>query len=833
MAIIPPAPADVWSCKLLVSLRERSTPEDGAAEKAAALIQTAGPLADLAIAGPFKHYTLHNRDHSKKILHLSEFLMAEQTLRDLSVLDILLIVYAAYLHDLGMSVTETERERILQSPEFSEVAQGWEELWEALADARSRLQTAKTEERFPIEAEIFQLQEAALAAYLRPRHAAPEKYRALIKSLEAQTNRHDLFEFRGVSFEDLLVDVCASHNLDVGVLAEAKGPYEDRFPRRHAVGGAYLNAQFCAAVLRLADIMDFDRERTPRVLFESLGIESASLPGAEISLREWQKHMAVHTLEINVDEIVVSGDSHHPAIEKTVREFCQIIEREIRDTLAVLKKNEVAIAERYQIELPISVRPHIHSVGYVYRDMSLSMNQSRIMSLLMGDRLYSTPAVAIRELIQNAIDACALRQQFEERDYKPAIAVSVATDERGRRWIEVSDNGSGMDEHVLNDYFLKLGSSYYSSPELGQLLRSAGRAPTSFAPISRFGIGLVSSFLIGDLLEVRTRSAHSPRRDHQGRALRIEKLGALVFVTNAESAPDGTLVRLRLLTKFNDNFDQFAKQASDYIRATVIRPRFPIDFRLAVPPVTLQSRPGFVLKATAHDALDRTGMEFVTLELSRWSDRFSGRVGIPFKKTEQGKLSHLSEKRYLRVGAGVDPATFLDDFPGNRVTVNGFTMNIRKIGRVLGGGKNRFALLLDIDIRGDDKVQYDISRDRIVGNGATIVKTALAETICKGLVDTGVMARLDPQTRSVVDEEFRARDSEKKFRGTTEGREFVEQVLSLIPGREWPQREIVNEIGSKLEAKEYLVRDAIAFLKRSGRISGGPDGDGKKTGEGT
>lgn len=42
MSMIPQTPGDVWSCKLLSALKERSTPEDGAAGKAAALI---GPAA--------------------------------------------------------------------------------------------------------------------------------------------------------------------------------------------------------------------------------------------------------------------------------------------------------------------------------------------------------------------------------------------------------------------------------------------------------------------------------------------------------------------------------------------------------------------------------------------------------------------------------------------------------------------------------------------------------------------------------------------------------------------------------------------------------------------
>jgi molecular chaperone HtpG len=338
--------------------------------------------------------------------------------------------------------------------------------------------------------------------------------------------------------------------------------------------------------------------------------------------------MAVHTLEINKDEIVISADSQHPVIEKTIREFSQIIEREIRDTLAVLKRNPLEISERYQLDLPISVRPHIRSVGYIYKDMSLSLNQSRIMTLLMGERLYASPAAAVRELIQNSIDACEARRRLEASAFTPQIEVGVTLDPSGRRWLEVTDNGCGMDEHVLSEYFLKLGNSYYRSPEFGVVVQRAHEDQRPFTPISRFGIGLVSVFLIGDTLEVRTRSTHSPRRDFEGRTVRIEKLGALVFLTPADSAAPGTLVRIRLLPKYNADFENFSADVATYLKGKVVRPHIPVRVSLADSPFTLTGHNGIVFRPDAAERLNSKGLEVVTLDISRWSDSLSGR-GTP------------------------------------------------------------------------------------------------------------------------------------------------------------------------------------------------------------
>src|SRR6185369_5463495 len=245
------------------------------------------------------------RNHSKKLLHLADYLIPSQTLSNLSILDLSMIIYSCYLHDMGMCLTSIERKRILDSDEFIDVLQNWPEVRDALQHSRDSLSTLDAQQRLSVEAEIFQLQEAALCAYLRPRHARPERYRTLINLLKQETHRPDLFELNGISFETQLIDICASHNLDIGVLSEVYGPYEERFPRDLVLAGERINTQFCAAVLRLVDILDFDRERTPNILFESLSISTRSLPGAEVSLLEWQKHMAIHSMAFNDDEIII------------------------------------------------------------------------------------------------------------------------------------------------------------------------------------------------------------------------------------------------------------------------------------------------------------------------------------------------------------------------------------------------------------------------------------------------------------------------------------------------------------------------------------------------
>jgi HD superfamily phosphodiesterase len=88
---------------------------DGTADKVREFIRVATPMVDLIIAGPFKEYTLHNRDHAKKLIHLAGEIIAEETLTQLSSLELLVIVYSAFLHDMGMAVTLKERDQFLKS----------------------------------------------------------------------------------------------------------------------------------------------------------------------------------------------------------------------------------------------------------------------------------------------------------------------------------------------------------------------------------------------------------------------------------------------------------------------------------------------------------------------------------------------------------------------------------------------------------------------------------------------------------------------------------------------------------------------------------------------
>lgn len=817
--IIPAAPINPKDCNIYKLLLEKSTEKDGCSEKAEAFLKVSIPMVDLISSGPFKEFTLHNRDHCKKVLHLMGQIVADEVIRNFSVVELLILIMAAYLHDMGMCITSVERARIVGAEEFHEYIRNWLELWSALENARTRLDMQKNDngEQLVIEAEIYQLQEAAICGFLRPKHATPERYRTLISLLKKEARRNDLFEVGGVSFEDILIDVCVSHNEDAGVLTESKPPYDDRFPRDFPIGGQTVNSQFCASLLRIADIIDFDRERTPRILFESLGITSRTVPGADVTIQEWEKHMAVHTIQIDKDEIVVFADSHHPVIERSVRDFCRIIENELRNTTAIVKRNISTITSKYILELPLTVRPRIRSLGYVYKDMSFRLNQSAIISLLMGEKLYSSPAVPLRELVQNSIDACAARQKLEEsKVYVPSIVITSTTDPAGHIWIQVADNGIGMDEHVLNEFFLNIGSSYYDSIEFEKLSRAAGS--DSFVPISRFGIGIVSVFLIADVLEVHTCSAHSPRKDSVPRLIRIEKMGGLAFVRENEPIEPGTTIKIRLRSDIKSKFQDFVDSILSYFNSVIVRPKYDIKVKLLDKPHTFTRRDGIMVKANAEQYLDANNLELVVIELSRWSDILSGNVVLLFGYDSNSNMVLHNKGRKLVFGnKGVEPNLLVENYVGNVISVNGFRMTVKK-GKILGGGVAKLAMLFDIDVTGDKRIVYDVSRDRIIGDGKTTLLRIFKETILKALEETGVLSRFSPSTHETIQALFHPTTTHvNPYSQKRIDKELLAQVKDLIPKDKWPVG-VHGIIAEKLGVSRGIAYQAMNQLLKSGEI---------------
>jgi hypothetical protein len=183
-----------------------------------------------------------------------------------------------------------------------------------------------------------------------------------------------------------------------------------------------------------------------------------------------------------------------------------------------------------------------------WRPVDAAVKISDVPSLvetLGGEQLYGKePEVAVRELIQNAQDAVLARQVIDP-DFTGA-QVEVRLTQADEAWyLEVRDNGTGMDEETLVHGLLDFGTSGWSSPRVRN--RLPGLAGGGFKPRGRFGIGFFSVFMLGRQIELTTRRfdgsmADARRLTFDGSARR-PLLAALP--ASARTGP-GTLLRIRL-----------------------------------------------------------------------------------------------------------------------------------------------------------------------------------------------------------------------------------------------------------------------------------------------
>ncbi|WP_191878398.1 HD domain-containing protein [Streptomyces filipinensis] len=147
--------------------------------------------------------------------------------------------------------------------------------------------------------------------------------------------------------------------------------------------------------------------------------------------------------------------------------------------------------------------------------------EDEVKPLIMGTQLYGDRMLAVRELYQNALDACRVRQArrryadcdrwagSEPEQVQLAgskIEFTQGVDEAtGRMYIQCEDNGVGMTAEELRDLFAQAGRrSEQSSARMREMRRWRRKGITTELN-SRFGIGVFSYFMLAEEVEVITR----------------------------------------------------------------------------------------------------------------------------------------------------------------------------------------------------------------------------------------------------------------------------------------------------------------------------------------
>lgn len=427
----------------------------------------------------FENYTLHDQTHILNVMDAMAGLLGDR-IGCLSTGECELLILAACLHDLGMVYTQEEMARHLTDEQ----------------ECRAYLQQYAPEllgcpaDEWPDDTKQFFLR--TLHPFRLPEILQTGTWRELFDECPAD-----------VVPKRCIIAVCQAHG--------EEGASLNNNPNLKHLDASDADPLFCALLLRISDLLDFDDTRAPRILY-------SYVENNERSRQEWDKHLASAGFTFpktpSSDPLPYRANCNHAGIEHAVRDFLIWVD----DELAVCEGQKSNCRQDWQRRFPFprSVsRDEIESNGYLSDDFRMTMDQGQILDLLSGENLYNNDAIFVRELLQNSIDAVLLRGRMDPDFFPESSRIDLWewTDRDGNIWFRIDDEGTGMTLGMLKRYFLKVGNSYYTSKELTRDLHMLGRQ-ASYQGISRFGIGFLSCFLCGKYAEVST-TYFAPEKNRQ------------------------------------------------------------------------------------------------------------------------------------------------------------------------------------------------------------------------------------------------------------------------------------------------------------------------------
>lgn len=457
--------------------------------------------------GIFDQYTKHDISHIDQMLSIAEWVIPDDTKKIMTSADWLMLVLAIYFHDMGMLVTQNEFSNRDKNTEFQNYKR----------DFYSGLMSADYMEKLHElgdNAERFLYQE-----YVRKEHA--KRIKAWItgkvsgmedgKSSTVMAEIQKILEPLPAMFRRDLGEICESHHLD---------DLDDFSKYRTCVryGNSEkecVNLQYCAIILRTADLLHITNDRTPSIQFRLIN------PTDSISVVEWQKQGAVRAVapkeprdkegkvdrSLLKDTIEITAYFDKPDLAEAffgLSAYIGFMEKEIQKCyrwIQVSMQNEGT--EQYRYPWQHIDDEQIETIGFEPRKLSFTVDQDSILKMLVGHTLYNDSSVVVRELIQNGLDAVKLQYCIDHSTAKVAdnidsgrILISWNSE---NRCLTISDNGTGMTIDEVENFLLTVGISKYRSKEFQ-------KEYPDFPAISRFGIGILTCFLIADDIDITTNS---------------------------------------------------------------------------------------------------------------------------------------------------------------------------------------------------------------------------------------------------------------------------------------------------------------------------------------
>lgn len=489
----------------------------------------------------FDEYTKHDISHINKMLDMLDWLVPKNTKEMLSSTDWLLIVLGVYFHDVGMLVTRNEFDNRNVSSSFFDFCENVLFSGEDSEDYFEKINSLSTnnKERFLYQEFVRKNHATRIRYWITPGDSPELGITGDIKSVIDR-----LLKPLGSQFRRDLGIIAESHHLDDLDNTEkyqTSQPYGDSDDETG-------NLQYAAVLLRTADLLHITTDRTPSEMFRLIN------PVDPLSQQEWAKQMAVKRVR---DKKVLNkeGRIDPEAVRDTIEVHAYFQGEEgffgltsyLSYAASQLAKSFYWIATSVDKGLSLYEFPwnklddsNIETEGFLRDAFQFTIDQKKILNLLTGHTLYNDSSVVLRELVQNSLDAIRLRL-YNQSDSSPG-RISIKWDSE-KRILSVCDNGTGMTQEIIKNHLLHVGASLYQ--EQGFKKKHPG-----FSSISRFGIGVLSTFMIADVVEIITCSAN----DVEARRLALRSVHGKYLISLLDKKnelvspifPHGTFIKLQV-----------------------------------------------------------------------------------------------------------------------------------------------------------------------------------------------------------------------------------------------------------------------------------------------
>lgn len=360
----------------------------------------------------------------------------------------------------------------------------------------------------------------------------------------------DIFESRR------LVELARSVRGNPDSIARSDRPHALR-AEVEVFGAGKVREQLLGMILCLAGWTALDPRQVPQIAVEHVCVADPLRPEdilAAVRACSWTNRGTSRSLV---------ALCKHPALDAAFNDYVNAADAVLQSVLIT------GVLALQTLSKPLPARltsadvvPEKHGgiPAYEANPLKFELAQDEIRELLMGENLYGDPSLAIRELYQNALDACRYRDMRTRylrlkgaggaklEGYVGEIRFRQG-EEKGRTYIECEDNGIGMSRVELRACFAKAGRRFHDQPEFieEQADWVALDPELRLYPNSQFGIGVLSYFMLAEEVEVETCRLDRQGKPGENLFFRIPGSGSLFRIeSRGNGSRAGTRVRLYL-----------------------------------------------------------------------------------------------------------------------------------------------------------------------------------------------------------------------------------------------------------------------------------------------